>query len=365
MRSSVRQINREFLETVDILPDHRIQPPLVSLFFNERRREAVTAISSFDGYKLVFSPLENENIGELVKRGLLFADIVILNHANIETEPTFCAFVVPAWFPKEEYTYTALRGKTVPPHMVLGGRAILASGSRARLADGSWDGVPATGSFPLLSENVAHWCVTEGRELTLSGQVMYCPLVPPASWEQYLYAKGLNFQSVYHAYRLLPEKQSYLDDNVARAIQRIDLPMMANVDLPTLQRIKEDERECFERFRMHMMQAMNSMDLAAGSSSFDRQMSLMNESIRAGIDEVKRAHRKIKKMRFIDLQRIAFISLPTILAAFVNDPGIDLLGPTLSLSQAAIMYLDHLRENIENKTELQENPMYLLWRISA
>lgn len=223
MKSPIELINREFLETVDILPDRKIQPPLVSLFFNARRREASTAISSFDGYKLIFSPSENENITEVVKRGLLFADLVILNHATIETTSSFCLFLVPAWFPKDEYDYSVLHGKQIPPHLVLGGSATLAVGSQAKLADGSWDGVPATGNYSLLPENITRWCITEGREQLLSGQVMYCPLIPPASWEQYLYSRGVNFQSFYQTYRLLPQNQSYLDDNVARAIQERDL----------------------------------------------------------------------------------------------------------------------------------------------
>jgi len=365
MKSSIiGQINQEFIETIDILPEHKIQAPLVSLFFNVRRREVSTAISSFDGYKLIFSPSENESITEVVKRGLLFADVVILNHSNIEIDSVFCMFLVPAWFPSKKYDYSVLHAKEIPPHLVLGGSATLAAGSRAKLADGSMDGVPAVGNYSLLPENIARWCVTEGRELVSSGQVMYCPLVPPASWEQYLYAKGVNFQSFYQAYRLLPQMQSYLDDNVARAIQKIDLPMMANIDLKTVQKIKEDERECYEKFRFYMIQAINSMNLATSSETFERQMSKMNESMRAGIEEVRRVHRKIKKMRFIELHKIMFIALPTIISAFVNSPDVKLLGPTLSISQALIEYLNHLAENIKRKSEMQNNPMYLLWKVS-
>lgn len=365
MKSLIKQLNQEFLETIDVLPEGKIQPPLISLFFNVRRREASTAISSFDGYKLIFSPAEDENITEVVKRGLLFADLIILNHSAIETESTFCLFLVPAWFPKDEYDYSPLQGKQIPPHLVLGGRATLAAGSQGKLADGSWDGVPATGNYVLLPENIARWCVNEGKELILSGQVTYCPLVPPASWEQYLFAQGVNFQSFYQTYRLLPQTQSYLDDNVARAIQRIDLPMMANIDLKTLQKIKEDERESFTKFRTHMVQAINSMNLATSSESFDRQMSIMNESIMAGIEEVRRVHRKIKKMKFVELHKIMFIALPTIMSAFVSNPGVKLLGPTISISQAVIEYLNHLGENIRSNSELQNNPMYLLWKISS
>jgi hypothetical protein len=364
MKSPIELINHEFLETVDILPEQKIQPPLVSLFFNVRRREASTAISSFDGYKLIFSPSENENITEVVKRGLLFADLVILNHSTIETESSLCVFLVPAWFPKDDYDYSELHGKQIPPHLVLNGPADLCAGSQAKLADGSWDGVPAIGNYSLLPENITRWCITEGRELLSSGQVMYCPLIPPASWEQYLYSRGVNFQSLYQAYRLLPQTQSYLDDNVARAIQKIYLPMMANIDIATLQKIKQDERESFEKFRSYMIQAINSMNLASNSESFERQMNKMNENIRAGIEEVRRVHRKIKKMRFIELHKITFIALPTIIAAFINSPEIKLLGPTISISQAVIEYLNHMAENIKNKFEQQNNPMYMLWKIS-
>jgi hypothetical protein len=364
MKSPIEILNQEFIETIDILPEQKIQPPLISLFFNVRRRETSTAISSFDGYKLIFSVEDGENITEVVKRGLLFADLVILNHPTIETESTFCLFLVPAWFPKETYNYSQLNGHQIPPHLVLGGSATLAAGSKAKLNDSSWNGVPATGNYSLLPENIARWCISEGKGLLLSGQVMYCPLIPPASWEQYLYSRGVNFQSFYQTYRLLPQNQSYLDDNVARAIQEVDLPMMANIDIATLQKIKQDERESFEKFRSYMIQAVNSMNLASGSESFAKQMSIMNQSIRAGIEEVRRVHRKIKKMRFVELHKIMFIALPTIMAAFINSPEIKLLGPTISFSQALIEYMNHMAENIKNKFEMQNNPMYMLWRLS-
>ncbi len=364
MKSQIIQLNKEFLETIDILPDHKIQPPLISLFYNVRSRETSTSVASFNGYKLIFSPSENENITDVVKRGLLFADLVILNHPNIDIESSFCLFLVPSWFPDKKYDYSALHDKEIPPHLILGGNATIAAGSRAKLADGSSDGVPATGNYSLLPENIAKWCVTEGKELINSGQVMYCPIIPPASWEQYLYSKGVNFQSFYKTYRILPQNQSYLDDNVARAIQHIDLPLITNIDLKTLNKIKNDERDSFEKFRSYMLQAINSMNFAAHSDNFDKQMSIMNENIRAGIEEVRSVHKKIKKMKFAELNKIMFIALPTIVSAFINDPNIKILGPTLSISQAVIEYLNHLFANIKNKSELKTNPMYFLWKIS-
>ncbi len=172
-----------------------------------------------------------------------------------------------------------------------------------------------------------------------SGQVTYCPVLPPAAWEQYFFSKGVNFQSLYQTYRLLPQKQSYLDDDVARAIQKIDLPMMSNIDITTLQKIKQDERESFEKFRSYMIEAINSMNLASSSESFDRQMNIMNENIRAGIEEVRMVHRKIKRMKFVELHKIMFIALPTIMSAFTNSPEIKLLGSTVSISGALIEYL--------------------------
>ena len=178
------------------------------------------------------------------------------------------------------------------------------------------------------------------------------------------FSKGVNFQSLYKTYRLLPQGQSYLDENVARAIQEIDLPFMANIDIKTLQKIKQDERESIEKFRSFMIEAINSMNIAPGSESFDRHMSIMNENIRAGIEEVRRVHRKIKKMKFVELNKIMFIALPTIIAAFINNPEVKLLGQSVTIAQGVLEYLNHAAENLKNKFELQNNPMYMLWRLS-
>ena len=139
---------------------------------------------------------------------------------------------------------------------------------------------------------------------------------------------------------------------------------MANIDIKTLQKIKQDERESFEKFRSFMIEAINSMNIAPGSESFDRHMSIMNENIRAGIEEVRRVHRKIKKMKFVELNKIMFIALPTIIAAFINNPEVKLLGQSVTIAQGVLEYLNHAAENLKNKFELQNNPMYMLWRLS-
>lgn len=85
MNSPIALLNQEFLETIDYFDQGQMLHPVwLSIFFQMRGRESSSAISSFDGYKLILSPSENENITEVVKRGLLFADLVILNHAAIE-----------------------------------------------------------------------------------------------------------------------------------------------------------------------------------------------------------------------------------------------------------------------------------------
>ena len=112
MQSPIEMINQEFLETIDYFDrSEMLHPALLSIFFQERGRESSSAISSLGGYKLIFSPSENENITEVVKRGLLFADLVILTHSEIDIEPKFCMFILPADFPtkfptKKSYDYS-------------------------------------------------------------------------------------------------------------------------------------------------------------------------------------------------------------------------------------------------------------------
>ena len=128
MKATIELLNQELLETIDYFDKgEMLHPVWLSIFFQMRGIVSSSAISSFDGYKLIFSPSKNENITEVVKRGLLFADLVILNHSEIEIEPRFCMFVLPADFPtkmptKHQYDYSFLQKKEVPPHLVPSGR---------------------------------------------------------------------------------------------------------------------------------------------------------------------------------------------------------------------------------------------------
>ena len=85
MKSHIALVNREFLEIIDYF-DHNqlLHSVMINIFFQMRGRESAIAISSYEGYKLIFSPSENENITDVVKRGLLFADLIVLNHSTIE-----------------------------------------------------------------------------------------------------------------------------------------------------------------------------------------------------------------------------------------------------------------------------------------
>jgi hypothetical protein len=366
MKSLIKQINCEFLETVDIFPEHKTDPALVSYYFNSRRFEISTSVSTYEGYKLLFSPSQNDNISEIVKRGLLISDLVILNHNNLPIEPSFASFAIPSWFPSKKYNYSSLKGKQVPPHMVIGGKGTLAAGSRYKLADGSYDGVPAFGNLVIPPDYIANWCLNEGKDLLKKGQVIYCPLLPPTSWEHYLYSKGINFQSIYKAYRLLPQEESYLDENVVRAFLKIDLPMIYNIDFKTLQKIKSDERESFEKFRSYIIGAINDLLQSSGSENFNKQLSrIENEMIIPAIEEIRSVYRKINKLDITRLLKIAFLTTPTILSFCLNSPEIKLLSPTLTLSGIIKEYLDYLAENIKEKSEIKSHPMYMLWRITG
>jgi len=198
MKSHIALVNREFLEIIDYF-DHNqlLHSVMINIFFQMRGRESAIAISSYEGYKLIFSPSENENITDVVKRGLLFADLIVLNHSTIEIEPSFCMFVLPADFPskmptKHQYDYSDLQGKGSPPYLSPRGSWEHAS-SLYKSPNGAVGVVCSSMSYTQLPTNIAEWCLTEGRDLISNGQVTYCPNLPPATWEQYFFLKALIF----------------------------------------------------------------------------------------------------------------------------------------------------------------------------
>jgi len=273
---------------------------------------------------------------------------------------------VPDWFPRDEHGYSSLHKRSIPPHLVLPNQATLCPGSQYKLRDGTWRGTPAIGSVTPLPQHIADWCLNEGRHLLLSGDVIYDPLLPPATWEQYLFSKGVNFQSFYDVYRLLPRRHSHLDDHVARAMLNINLPVLQNIDVKTLQKIKRDEREAFLRFRTYMTSAFNDLRDAAGSESFDRELDrISEEKVRPGLEELRALHRKISKLQIAKLLNILFLSAPTVLSLFLSSPDLKVLGPTMTVTGLAKEYLDHLSETIRNRADLVSHPLYLLWRATG
>lgn len=366
MRKLIRNINHEFLETIGIHGPDDTNPALVGFYFNARRKEVSTAISAFNGYKLLLSPTSSQSLTDIVKRGLLLADLVVLNHPSLPTEPATNLFVVPSWFPRKKYSFEILRGNKIPPHLVLGGRAILAAGDQYKLADGSWDGVPAFSEMATLPNDIAHWCLNDGRHLLESGDVIYAPMLPPADWEQYLFTTGINFQSIYKTYRLLPQTDTYLNEHVAKAMFQIDLPLLQNIDLETLQKIKEDERPSFDKFRSYMTAAFNDLADAAGTENFERQLSrIAHEKIDPGIEEIRSIHRRINKLKITRFMNILFLSAPTLLSFYFNSPELKILGPTLTITGTVKEYLDHLSEKIKASSELHSHPLYMLWKAAG
>lgn len=143
-----------------------------------------------------------------------------------------------------------------------------------------------------------------------------------------------------------------LNEHTATAVLNLELPFLDKVDLATLMRVRTDDGEAFENFRLELESKLRDLRLEKDPESItEKAKNAMHEICEV---QIQRVESKITSLRKSALaESVVFIAG---LAGAVQSGGWSILGSIMALAQGFRTYENYNRN-------VRENPSYFLWKV--
>lgn len=143
-----------------------------------------------------------------------------------------------------------------------------------------------------------------------------------------------------------------LNTHTATAVLNLELPFLDKVDLATLMRVRTDDGEAFENFRLEWESKLRDLRLEKDPQSIRKKAEHAVHEICEV--QIQRVNSKIKSLKKGALaEAVVFIAG---LAGAVQSGGWSIIGSIMAAAQGFRTY-----ENF--KRSVKENPSYFLWKV--
>ena len=163
---------------------------------------------------------------------------------------------------------------------------------------------------------------------------------------------GSRSELTYRAVQEVLEPQSCIPVHTANTFLNLDLPVLAGVSPESIMRIRKDEGEAFERFRLLLDQKLSSVREEDDPAEAKRTaMFAVHELTQVRIDEIDAKLRGVKEKLAVNAL-IAGLGL----AATVQTAGLGLLSTALAVANIGRTIVDY-------RQDVKRHPAFFLWKV--
>ena len=202
------------------------------------------------------------------------------------------------------------------------------------------------------------WVLGDGRKLIESGKVVYAPFIPSFKMESELLGHGYSIPEGFNAHSCFSRNYDWLDSNALTSLFNLDIPTVENINLNTLQKIKNDNEDIYRLFSSSMLSALQSIKHEVGTPEWNKELRYIQKNlIDDNIDKLNTELKRIGNMRTLRALGYA-ISLMALNISTAN-PATPLL---LALEGTGILVNEALKY-LKETNQLKDNPSYFLWKI--
>lgn len=254
------EINKSMYDWCEIYPDARNS--LLNFWYIFSAVDLARVLLHSEGSKVIVNVNQLSDFESVVKRLLLFTDILALRDVRKFPEPNIDIVPIPDDF--VGFERPALSKLKPPPVMTFFGGTYSRLTDTMELPDGRSAHLAGSApqSFP---EDTYDWIFGTGRPYIKTGQVIYAPFIPSVEIELEFFRQGISLPRTFGALPLFSGKADWFDEKAIVALLLLDLPTFENVDLPLLQKVKQDHHDEFVQFRDTILNAVTKIELAVGN----------------------------------------------------------------------------------------------------
>jgi len=310
---------------------------LIHMYWRSRGPILSSCAAAMPGSKFLITSDNASELPDLIRKALIVSDHVIIRHNALLPIRGLVLGSVPvdfAGFGKIEWIERHL--KDLPqrslPHF--------------RSAPQERDLIP-----------FIDWLCSDVREWFEKGYITYAPVLVPGHLEAGLLAEGINLSPFYAESGVIPQENKLINFNSAKVLSDLCIPYIGGINTDLLSGLIKDNPDTVNSFRRHLVQLISSISNDAGTDAFSRDVERLSLEFQEQTHQLDMAIHKLSKTNTFRRVGAETLLLSALVAFWASEPlKVSLAGLTAS----AIATVKALKDNLEDKCSLKENPVYFL-----
>lgn len=358
------KIQRDLLDFVEQDPDDL--PGLVEFWYLANSEALSAALTAQSGISLILNVQSFDAFEVLARRLFLIADTLILrdtrdwadHSSEFRTIPMpIDGMYRPGFLHEAMNELKSLRPSPLtllyrPTLYWTSTTKVLNNGLKVAYA--GWD------YHPLPSSSLA-WIAGPGREYLKTGQIVYAPFVPPMSTELEFLKSGVNLPTQFGASSLFHRQHEWLNEVELAALLSLKIPFLDGIDMHTLSKVKEDNRDAFRAFGRSLLNSLNGIKAAIHTEAFAKEVKkIQRDQIDAALSDVERTFQRIERSSALRKSGVLTGLLGLNAVALIGAPPVALVT---GLATAAAALVAERATYLKEIGEVGDKGAYFLWKL--
>lgn len=328
--------------------------------YKENFLTLVKAIQQKEGLKLIVDVDSFETFEKQFKKLFLLTDAFVVRDVTKRSLNEISSVSIPV---SEQYKYPAdIDYENFPPFIIpppLGVQSYWTA-SKTMLKNGTT--VPVAFKYhSFFPKGFYEWTFGEGQKYLKTGQVIYAPFIPSLQMEcelmrmyKYSISDSFNAQAGYFV------NYDWLNDADLNTLSYLKLPTIENIDIETLNKIKEDNYDSYRAFSNELLNSVKNIKSAFLSDKWAEEIRYINKyQIEENINRINIELSKLKRMRTLRSKGMAIgLLIVDIVSKTLNIP-------VLSAVSKILPGMSEINDTNRKIEKLKESPSYFLWRIKT
>jgi len=388
------RLNATLFDLVDSFP--RAAWELADYHYKSAYDEYLSALQQLAGRRVAVFARSIAELERLCRRLLLVSDTIVFNVATYSEAPAISIFPIPdstespvlgvapvidpetgqSRFPKPvEVAYmlttTAALAESRGPDTVLGyewgkqssvwQRSTFTRTSEPYRNDRRERCHIAVGLGYPYEEGTYRWLLTHGRELLLSGSLVFTPFVR-VTQDTGEADEALMKSHLVGAALATPDPRVELARGDLHPITTLSVPYIDNIPLPLLSKVLADEKDSLQAFRRAMDHLIEDLEIAGDPVSVQSELRrFKREVLEDELARLEETCRRITRMRALSSAgAVVTTGAISLAAAFGMAVPEVIMGAAGGLTTT----LAELWQTFEEKRQVRASPVHWLWKLS-
>ena len=359
----IEKIHNDLFDFIDHDPDEI--DGLIHFWYAQNSNALSAALNNEQGLKLMVNVSEFSKFESLSKKLFLIADKIVLRDTRNYSENERLGGFYP--IPTAEYTpsYIDQIGKQLSklelPPLTIADQVSGFWTSDNKTLNNGYHVAYAFQQPSLIPKEFRNWIMGEGRQYMKSGNIIYAPFIPPLEWEIEFLNQNISLPETFDVTPCFHRRYDWFNEPNINTLQSIEFPYLDNIDIETLQKIKNDDHEVFTNFSRSLMNSIQKIKADITTEEFIREIKyIQRNDIDDKLDKLKTKINAISQMQSLRKKAVAVGALALNGAMFLGASEIGLVSGA-SASIGSMIY-ERVKE-LNDAALLKSNSSYFLYQI--